>query len=98
MIVDPTQPVRLRKMVIDPKTGNTYIPYDRAYLPGELPVHLINDVNCIQDGEAELVHVPIEEVRVIQPSSVEHLSSTIPTNKLGTETQEVVKPINKGAR
>lgn len=49
-MIDLTRPFRLKKMIVDPKTGNTYVPLtEREYLPGEVPGRLLNASNCIQE-------------------------------------------------
>lgn len=49
-MIDLTRPFRLKRMIVDPKTGNTYVPLsDREYLPGEVPGRLLNASNCIQE-------------------------------------------------
>jgi hypothetical protein len=72
-MIDLTRPFRLRKMIVDPKTGNTYVPLtERHYLPGEVPPHLLNDGNCIQEilGDEPIVLVPEPLAKPINPEVV----------------------------
>lgn len=80
-MIDFSRPVYLRKMVIDKKTGNTYIPLkDRPYLPGELPERLLTAENCYQDEVPEEVE-PVVTTKTIEPPPALS-SSNVTTTKL----------------
>ncbi len=87
-MIDPTKPFQLKKMIVDRKTGNTYIPHgDRYYSNGELPNHLITVENCLQEAEHlnwtpdMPIGVRTRANRSIEPP-IEYQSDTIPTSKL----------------
>lgn len=81
MAIDPEFPVYLKKMAVDPLTGNIYpaLP-TRPYLPGSLPSRFLNDEYCSQEG----LLVPTEatlDLRIHDPSQgampPAHLRATV---------------------
>lgn len=53
-MIDPKLPVRLKKMVICPRSGDAYITRNRPYQPGELPERFLTDEYCIQADQLAL--------------------------------------------
>lgn len=64
-MIDLSRPFSLKRMIVDPKTGNTYIPLsDREYLPGEVPGRLLNTSNCTQEFFGSIEDITLD----IQPT------------------------------
>jgi hypothetical protein len=81
-MIDPTKPVHLKTMIRDIKTGNVYIPLNRAYQPGEIPFRLLTDANAYQDESTAEVVVPTQSTVTQIAPPLELSSSQIPSTKL----------------
>jgi hypothetical protein len=81
-MIDPTKPVHLKTMVRDLKTGNVYIPLNRAYQPGEIPFRLLTDANAYQDEDTAEVVAPTQSTVTQIAPPLELSSSQIPNAKL----------------
>lgn len=81
MPINPAEPVILRKMVVDPKTGNTYIARSAPYQPGELPLYLLTDANCL-NANAPIIVAEAVASHTIETSTPEYKATEVASKEL----------------